>query len=83
MSSELCPLSPNSFTAPKGLYNYLQKQRRGFGFFAQSEDPKIHALVLSIQKGLLDHLLHKNVLTRLNNSLLYGNEYSVLEMINS
>ena len=25
--------------------------------------------------------MHKNVLTRLNNSLLYGNEYSVLEMM--
>lgn len=73
--------SPNSFAAPEGLYNYLQKQRRGFGFFKQSEDPKIHALVLSIQKGLLDHLLHKNVLTRLSNSLLYGNKYSVLEMM--
>lgn len=73
--------SPGSFSAPRGLYNYLQKQRRGFGFFTESEDPKIHEQVLAIQKGLLDHLLHKNVLRRLTNSSLYGNEYSVLEMM--
>lgn len=74
--------SPDAFTAPEGLYNHLQKQRRGFGFFSASEDPKLHELVLSMQKGLLDQLLHKNVLRRLNNSSLYGNEYSVLEMMN-
>jgi hypothetical protein len=64
------------------LQTHLQKQRRGFGFFSASEDPKLHELVLSMQKGLLDQLLHKNVLRRLNNSSLYGNEYSVLEMMN-
>ena len=73
--------SPEAFSAPEELYNYLQKQRRGFGFFAESEDPKLHEQVLSLQKGLLDQLLHKNVLRRMNNSSLYGNEYSVLEMM--
>lgn len=73
--------SPTAFVPSEDLVNHLQKQRRGFGFFASSEDPKIHEQVLGLQKGLLDHLLHKNMLRRLTNSSLYGNEYSVLEMI--
>lgn len=73
--------SPTAFAPSEKLVNHLQKQRRGFGFFASSEDPKIHEQVLGLQNGLLDHLLHNNMLRRLINSSLYGNQYSVLEMI--
>jgi len=73
--------SPTAFTPNEDVLNYLQKQRRGFSFYGSSEDPKIHEQILELQKGLLDQLLHHNMLRRLNNSALYGNEYSVLEMV--
>ena len=69
--------SPNSFDTPNDLYNYLSKQRRGFGFFRGPEDPKIHSQVLSSQKRVLSHLLHVNTLQRITDSELYGNEYSL------
>lgn len=69
--------SPNSFRASKKTYTYLQKQRRGFGHFRSSEDPKIHSQILNYQKRLLAHLMHPTVLARITNSGLYGNSYSV------
>lgn len=74
--------SPSAFAAPQNLYNYLQMQRRGFNFFSNSEDPKIHDRVLNIQFGLVvSHLLHPNTLKRLTDSRMYGNQYSVNEMV--
>ncbi|RSC92713.1 zinc-dependent metalloprotease [Tenacibaculum singaporense] len=69
--------APNAFNAPKDLYNYLARQRRGFNFFARSEDPKIHAEVLSYQKRVLNHILHRNTLQRISDSELYGNQYKL------
>lgn len=69
--------APDAFNAPKDLYNYLAKQRRGFNFFARSEDPKIHAEVLSYQKRVLNHILHRNTLQRISDSELYGNQYKL------
>ncbi|MDX8553314.1 zinc-dependent metalloprotease [Tenacibaculum sp. 1B UA] len=69
--------APNAFNAPKGLYNYLARQRRGFNFFSGSEDPKIHAEVLSYQKRVLNHILHRNTLQRISDSELYGNQYKL------
>jgi hypothetical protein len=73
--------APNAFDAPEGLYNYLQMQRRGFGFSGTTEDPKIHARALAIQKNILDHLLHQTVLTRMSDARLYGNDYTLAEMM--
>jgi hypothetical protein len=73
--------APDAFAAPAGLYQYLQIQRRGFDFFGTTEDPKIHDRVLTAQKNVLDHMLHPRVLTRITDSRLYGNEYSVPEMM--
>ncbi len=73
--------APNALNAPKDIYNYLQMQRRGFGFFARTEDPKIHDRVLAIQSTALRHILHPTVTKRLTDSRLYGNTYSVTEMI--
>ncbi|MFX3626120.1 MAG: zinc-dependent metalloprotease [bacterium] len=73
--------APDALSAPKDLYNYLQMQRRGFGFFATTEDPKIHGRVLIIQNIVLIHLTHPNVTRRLTDSRLYGNKYSVTEMM--
>lgn len=71
----------DAFAFSNDLYVYLQAQRRGFGFFAKSEDPKIHENILAIQKGVIDHLLHENTLERIVDSELYGNEYTLSEMI--
>jgi hypothetical protein len=70
--------APDAFEIiPNELYRHLQPQRRGFNFFGESEDPKIHARVLGIQENVLSHLLHPNVLERMTNTRLYGNEYTL------
>ena len=38
-------------------------------------------MFLNIQKDLLSHLLHVNVLNRISNTQLYGNNYSASEML--
>lgn len=73
-------LAPNAFDMPQNLYNHLQEQRRGFGF-SEPEDPKIHDRVLSIQNRVFGHLLHANVQGRLIDTALYGNEYSLSDMM--
>ncbi len=72
--------SPTAFDEPKELYNYLQRQRRGFNFFSSSEDPKLNERFSLFYNAILTHVLHPNVLKRMTNSELYGNEYSVFEM---
>lgn len=74
--------APEAFQLPEELYPYLQQQRRGFVFFTNSEDPKIHTRNLLIQKGVLMHLLHPTVMQRLTDSELYGNQYKLSEMLN-
>ena len=61
------------------LYPYLQAQRRGFDFRSSGEDPKILGSILFKQQKLLAQLLNKNVLTRISNSSLYGNTYSLTQ----
>ena len=73
--------APDAFKAPGDLYNYLQQQRRGFGFFAATEDPKLHGRALNIQKSVLDHVMSPVVLTRITDSRLYGNEYALAEFM--
>ena len=69
--------APNAFNSPNELYNYLAKQRRGFNFRNESEDPKIHNQILTYQKNVLAHILHPNTLQRISDSELYGNKYSL------
>jgi hypothetical protein len=69
--------APDAFSAPKDIYNYLAKQRRGLNFFRGPEDPKIHAQVLGYQTRVLAHIMHPNTLQRLTDSELYGNKYSL------
>ena len=70
--------SPEAFAAPEGLYNYLAMQRRGFDFYDDNEDPKVHQRVQNIQNDILNHLLHRKVLARITDSRVYGNEYSLI-----
>lgn len=74
--------APSAFETPEGIYNHLQMQRRGFDFFSETEDPKIHERALNIQAGVLVHLLHPTVLVRLTDTRLYGNQYSSADLLN-
>lgn len=73
--------APNAFAADASLFPYLQMQRRGFGFFNGTEDVKPSNTIASIQLSTLAHILHPVTLTRINNSGLYGNTYSVAEVM--
>ena len=73
--------APDAMDFANEMYQYLQPQRRGFGFFSQSEDPKVHTFVSSVQMTALSHLLHPNTLERVVNSELYGNEYDLSNMM--
>ncbi|MCS6903793.1 MAG: zinc-dependent metalloprotease [Bacteroidia bacterium] len=72
---------PQAFPAPRELYAYLQPQRRGYNFFGVNEDPKIHERILNIQRSVLAHLLHPNTLKRINDTRLYGNQYTLVEVL--
>jgi hypothetical protein len=71
--------APDAFSAAQNVYDHLQPQRRGFNQPRNGEDPKIHARILSIQKSALNHLLNANVLERITDTQLYGNEYPLDE----
>ncbi len=73
--------APDAFKVSEEIYQYLQAQRRGFNHFRSPEDPRIHARALAIQKNVLDHLLHPNVMQRMSDTELYGNEYTLAEMM--
>lgn len=69
--------APGAFAASEGLLNRLQIERRGFDAFGNNVDPKPHARALSIQRALLDHMMHPNVLARLTDARRYGGQYPV------
>jgi hypothetical protein len=60
----------------------LQQQRRGFNFFGKPEDIKPQTTIMALQLGILSQLLHPVTLSRINNSSLYGNTYSVADVMN-
>ena len=71
--------APDAYDAHLALAGYLQERRRGFGFFAEAEDPKIHDRILKGQESALRHLLHPSVMQRLVDGALYGNTYTIGE----
>ncbi|MBI3005930.1 MAG: zinc-dependent metalloprotease [Ignavibacteriales bacterium] len=73
--------SPGAFKTADDLFGLLQVQRRGFSFFGTTEDPKLTDRVLNIQRNVVNHLLHPVVMKRLNDSRMYGNQYSLAEMM--
>jgi hypothetical protein len=74
---------PDAITFSPDLVARLAMQRRGFDFFDldDNEDPKIHDRILSLQKSVLDQLLHKHTLARILDTSLYGNEYELGPMM--
>lgn len=73
--------APNAFHSSHEVYNYLQIQRRGFNFFATTEDPKIHNMALNMQRSVMAHITHPVVLRRMTDSRLYGNEYALADFM--
>ncbi|MEN7343814.1 MAG: zinc-dependent metalloprotease [Pseudomonadota bacterium] len=73
--------APDVLLPAENTYRYLAEQRRGFNFFGGPEDPKIHATVSALHATVLAHVLHPNVMGRLSDSALYGNGYSLAEMM--
>ncbi|MES2653154.1 MAG: zinc-dependent metalloprotease [Bacteroidota bacterium] len=74
--------APDAFDADKAIFPYLQIQRRGFGFMGNNEDIKPQTTFLSLQMSTMVQLLHPGTLSRINNSGLYGNTYSVASVMN-
>jgi hypothetical protein len=73
--------APNAYDADAQLFQYLQLQRRGYGFFGNTEDPKLQNIILSNQVVALQSMLNSVTLSRINNSGLYGNTYSVADVM--
>jgi hypothetical protein len=73
----------NAFDADANVFPYLQPQRRGFNQSSSGDDFKVTGNLLSQQvNGALVHVLHPYTLQRITNSRLYGNQYSVADVMN-
>ncbi len=73
--------APNAFDVDTYLLPYLQMQRRGYNFFAGTEDLKMGSNVLNMQMTALSNILNPVSTARINNSGLYGNTYSIAEVM--
>lgn len=71
----------DSFVVPEDLITHLAAQRRGYNFWDDTEDPKMHERALKTQRDVLDHLLHPVVLARITDTSLYGNGYPLAEVL--
>ena len=74
--------APNAFDADAQLFPYLQFQRRGFNFFGGTEDPKPQNTIINMQTNMLAAMLNPVTAQRLSTSALYGNTYSVADVMN-
>jgi hypothetical protein len=73
--------APDAFNADTYLLPYLQRQRRGYDFFNGTEDMKMQNVVMSMQMAVLSNILNPVSTSRINNSSLYGNTYSVADVM--
>jgi hypothetical protein len=73
--------SPGAFYSDKQLYPYMQMQRRGFNFWGSTEDPKILTIAAGLQNTAFDLVLHPVTLCRVTSTTLYGNIYTVEEIV--
>jgi hypothetical protein len=74
--------TPTAYDADAQVFPYLQMQRRGFNQGQNGEDVKLTAGLLNNQVfGALAHVLHPATLQRITNSRLYGNQYSVADVM--
>ena len=73
--------APDAWLAPADLLAHLQQQRRGFDFNQEDELPKLHDRIFKVQRALLDHLTNPEVQQRILDSSLYGNQYTLREVM--
>lgn len=73
--------APDAFDESHEVYKYLQAQRRGYNFFGDTEDPKIHDLVLGMQLSAITHILHPSTMKRITDSRTYGNTYAAADVV--
>ena len=73
--------SSKAFPINSELLSKVQLERRMFDLRGEHEDPQIHKIILSIQNKVLDHILNAWTLSRISDTQLYGNDYSVYEVI--
>lgn len=74
--------APNAFDADSQVFPFLQPQRRGFNQSNTGDDYRITAVVLNQQGAAVAHILHPATVQRITNSRLYGNQYSVADVMN-
>jgi len=75
--------APDVFDADAQVFPYLQLQRRGFNQPGNGEDYKITNSLNGLQVyGTLAHILSPATLQRITNTRLYGNQYSVADVMN-
>ncbi len=75
--------APDAWALPADLAAHLQQQRRGFDFFKTEETPKLHERIITLQRSLLDQLLHQDTHRRILDSALYGNELPLGQVMTS
>lgn len=75
--------APDVFDADAQVFPYLQLQRRGFNQPGNGEDYKVTNALNGLQVyGTLAHILSPATLQRITNTRLYGNQYSVADVMN-
>ncbi|MGQ8364652.1 zinc-dependent metalloprotease [Glaciecola sp. 1036] len=73
--------APDAVEEMENLYAYLQRQRRGFSGWGRDESPRVHDMLLNVQRSVLDHLMHPNVAKRITDTATFGNEYPLNEVM--
>ncbi len=73
--------APDVFKGDEQVFQYLQPQRRGYNFSRNTEDPKLTNIYINLQTAALLHILHPVTMQRITNSRLYGNTYSVADVL--
>lgn len=74
--------APDAFKADSYLLPFLQSQRRGYNFMSTTEDPKVNNTYLAMGTAAFTHILHPTTTLRITNSRMYGNQYSLIDVIN-
>ena len=73
--------APEAFSADAVVFPYLQPQRRMFNQNGSGDDFRVTNTVLNNQYSALAHILHPATMQRITNSSLYGNQYSVADVL--
>ncbi len=74
--------SPTAFDADSYLIPYLQRQRRGFDFYGNPEDPKPELTAYYLQSLILECILNQHSMARANRTTLYGGSYPSANIMN-